>query len=103
MKSLLLTAVIILNAGFAYCADPQCVRVMAMASEFIQCSPSGDGLSCRMSDSIMSQDFTMRSKMIHAVADADACITGGARYIEFKYMGDLVGKASPTSGITTLK
>lgn len=103
MKVCVIALVVILNASFAYSADPQCVRVMAMASEFIQCAPSGSDLSCRMSDSIMSQDYTMRSRMIRAVADADACITGKARYIEFKYMGDLVGKASPTSGISVLK
>jgi hypothetical protein len=76
---------------------------MAMASEFIQCAPSGDELQCNMSNYIMSQDKGTRSKMIHSVADADACITGKARYIEFKYMGDLVGKASPASGISVLK
>jgi len=37
--------------------------------------------------------------MITAFADADACITGTARAIEFYRNGKLVGEASPTYGI----
>lgn len=38
-------------------------------------------------------------KLFEAFANADACIVGQARRIEFYRRGKLIGKASPDSGI----
>ena len=44
-----------------------------------------------------------RLDMVTVFADADACLTGRAREINFYRHGKLVAKASPSSGIRLIK
>lgn len=41
--------------------------------------------------------------MIAAIANSDACLTGGTRYIFIHYNGELVARADPIKGIEVLK
>lgn len=45
-------------------------------------------------------DRRQRLGLITTFADSDACLTGRAREIEYYRKGKLVGRASPTKGIS---
>ena len=63
----------------------------------------GDHLTVHWTYAIEKQPEAKRLQMITTYADMDACLGGAAREIMFYRKGKLMGIASPTTGIRTVK
>lgn len=87
------------TAAFA-CDRAASQRVQSMLREMASWSEKNGKVRFEWSSDWDSADRAQRRGLITTFADSDACLTGRAREIEFYRNGKLVGRASPTNGIS---
>lgn len=102
MKSIVLVLVVcigIAGSANAECNIKQAVKVQGMMREMAMWKEVGGKIEVKWSGDWDQWTPSERTGMITTFANADACISGKARAIEFYRNGKLVGEASPTFGI----
>jgi len=87
----------------AQCDKSQAESVYKMVMSFSNISEKNDAVYCSWIDRWHSLTIPQKDGMIHALANADACLTGRARKVFIHYNGELVAEASPTFGIKVIK
>lgn len=107
-KSFALVA-ILSSSGIAHsatiedCDKASAQRVKAMVSSMAIVSEKNGDLICAWKDNWYSYSLSQKDQMIRAVADNDACLLGKLRPIYIYYMGEVVARATPYTGIEVVK
>jgi hypothetical protein len=102
MKKIIWAAfVCLIMAGVAYagCDTAKAIQVQGMMHEMATWKNVGKKIEVKWSEDWDQWTPSERTGMITTFANADECISGKARVIEFYRNGKLVGEASPTFGI----
>ena len=84
------------------CNTDEASRVFSAASQMGTFEDKSDRLIVRWGTDWSYLNKDQKLALLNTVADADACMTGQARFIFFYYYNKQVGKADPTWGIKLL-
>lgn len=85
------------------CDKASAQRVKTMVSSMAIVSEKNGDLICAWKDNWYSYSQSQKDQMISAVADSDACLLGKLRPIYIYYMGEVVARATPYTGIEVVK
>jgi hypothetical protein len=85
--------------AIAACDTVGAARLQTNLAQLSSWKETKRGIEVTWNESFAKQPAEKARKLIETFANVDACLTGEAREIRFFSRGQLVGKASPNSGI----
>jgi hypothetical protein len=103
IRALILCALVAPAAALAQCNTAAANQVQQGFREFGVWTDNGKAVEFKWNAVFDDLTPTEKQKLVHAFADADACIKGYARSINFYRKGKLVGRASPDRGIDVVE
>jgi len=96
---ILLVCLAMTGSAYAGCDTAQAAKVQGMLHGMATWRAVGEKTEVKWGSDWDQYTPSEKTAMISTFANADACLTGKARTIEFYRNGKLVGEASPTYGI----